>query len=191
MLKKQLLIVLVLFSFMVSAQEEIKEENVIIEKQELLEDDYNPLAPATAAFYSAVVPGLGQAYNKKYWKIPVIYAALGTSIYFYTDLNKQYNRYRDAYKLRKAGLPDEFTDSFGNVTLSEESLERAQTRIRRERDLALVITFGIYALQIIEASVNAHLLKFNTNKNLSIQPKVYLDEKDYTPMFGSSISFTF
>ena len=59
---------------------------------------YNPLAPAKAAFYSAILPGLGQAYNKKYWKIPLVYGALGSGIYFYNNNNKNYNRLRDANK---------------------------------------------------------------------------------------------
>ena len=58
----------------------------------------DPLSPAKAAFYSAVLPGLGQAFNKQYWKIPVIYAGLGAGITIYSWQNKQYNRYRDAYK---------------------------------------------------------------------------------------------
>ena len=50
----------------------------------------DPLRPAKAAFYSAVLPGLGQAYNKKYWKIPIVYGAIGTGLYFYLDNNKLY-----------------------------------------------------------------------------------------------------
>ena len=62
----------------------------------------DPLRPAKAAFYSAVLPGLGQAYNKKYWKIPIVYAAIGTGLYFYLDNNKLYKQYRNAYKRRLA-----------------------------------------------------------------------------------------
>jgi hypothetical protein len=55
-------------------------------------DEIDMLAPSKAAFYSAILPGLGQAYNKKYWKIPLVYGAMGTSIYFYFDNNKNYRR---------------------------------------------------------------------------------------------------
>ena len=68
--------------------------------------EFNPLSPAKASFYSAVLPGLGQAYNGKYWKVPIVYAALGTGVYFYVWNNDNYNRYRDAYKLRINGKPD-------------------------------------------------------------------------------------
>lgn len=63
---------------------------------------YNALAPAKAAFYSAVLPGLGQAYNGRYWKIPIVYGGLGAGIYFYIKNDDQWNRYRDAYKARLA-----------------------------------------------------------------------------------------
>ena len=69
----------------------------------------DPLRPTKAAFYSALVPGLGQAYNKKYWKIPVIYGAIGTSLYFYISNNKKYHSYRDVYKQRLLGI---YTDQY-------------------------------------------------------------------------------
>ena len=68
-----------------------KDTILVIQKMDIL-------APARAAFYSAVLPGLGQAYNKKFWKIPVVYGALGTSGYFYFNNNKKYNKFREAYK---------------------------------------------------------------------------------------------
>jgi hypothetical protein len=63
-------------------------------------DNFKPLSPAKAAFYSAVLPGLGQAFNKKYWKIPIVWAAMGSGVYFYHTNNNNFNRSRKAYKLR-------------------------------------------------------------------------------------------
>ena len=60
------------------------------------------LRPSKATFYSAVLPGLGQAYNKKYWKIPIVYGALATGLYFYNQNDNDYKRYRNAYKRRLA-----------------------------------------------------------------------------------------
>ena len=62
---------------------------------------YNPLAPSKAAFYSAVFPGGGQMFNKKYWKVPLAWAAVGIPTYFYLDNNTEYKRYRTAYKQRR------------------------------------------------------------------------------------------
>lgn len=151
----------------------------------------NPLAPSTAAFYSAILPGLGQAYNKKYWKIPIVYAALGTSTYFYIDNNKQFNRTRTAFKLLKAGKPHEFDGLNGHDLLSEEALVRAQKRFKEDRDLSLFITIGLYVLQVVEASVDAHLMSLNTDENLSFNPNIVIDPITNQVVAGVSISYSF
>src|SRR5690606_41343685 len=74
----------------------------VIQKKEV-----DALAPSKAAFYSAILPGLGQIYNKRYWKLPVVYGALGAGGYFYVDNNNNYNRYRTAYKSRLEGFVNE------------------------------------------------------------------------------------
>jgi hypothetical protein len=80
----------------------------LVAKDSIKSNDIDPLTPAKAAFYSAVLPGLGQAYNKKYWKINCI--CHWTSLYFYIDSNKKYNQYRDAYKRRLEGYSDDSLD---------------------------------------------------------------------------------
>jgi hypothetical protein len=70
--------------------------NKLIAQDTLKSSNIDPLTPK-AAFYSAVLPGLGQAYNKKYWKIPLVYGAIGTSLYFISVI-KKYNQYRGAYE---------------------------------------------------------------------------------------------
>ena len=158
---------------------------------------FNPLTPSKAAFYSAVFPGLGQIYNKKYWKAPVVWAAMGTSIYFYLDNNKEYKRYRRAFKLRESGLTDEFTttDSNGNtkVLISRNGLISAQKTLKSNRDLSLLTTVVFYVLQIVEASVNAHLLQFNTNDNLSFSPTVISNPTNSyeIPKVGLKFKLTF
>jgi len=177
--------------FSLSALAQIEKENKTIDKKEqpkkkieglvivptdsvLVRKEIDPLRPAKAAFYSAVLPGLGQAYNKKYWKIPIVYAALGTGVYFYIDNNKQYNRVRDAYKRRLAGFDDdEFKERFTNDGLIE-----AQKTFRRNKELSLLVTLGLYALNIIDANVDAHLLQYNVDDNLSFKPHYKIDELD-------------
>lgn len=138
----------------------------------LVRKEIDPLRPAKAAFYSAVLPGLGQAYNKKYWKIPVVYVALGTGIYFYLDNNKEYNRARDAYKRRLAG----FTDDEFQGSYTDDGLREAQKTLRRNKELSLLVTVGLYALNIIDANVDAHLLQYNVDDNLSFKPHYKIDE---------------
>ena len=151
----------------------------------LTRKEIDPLRPAKASFYSAVLPGLGQAYNKKYWKIPIVYAAIGTGIYFYTDNNKQYKRVREAYKRRLAGFED---DEFQG-RLTDDGLREAQKSFRRNKELSLLITFGLYALNIVDANVDAHLLQFNVDDNLSFKPHYTIDEFNNKGRVGLTMNF--
>jgi hypothetical protein len=164
----------------------------------IVKKPFDPLTPSKAAFYSAVLPGLGQAYNRKYWKIPIVYAALGTGIYFYLDNNKEYNRYRDAFKSRLAGSnTDEFwgVDSQGNPLgtprVSLDGLERAQKTLRRNKELSLLITFGIYALNILDANVDAHLLQYNIDEDLTLRPHFQYNERENNTDLGLTLNFKF
>ncbi|MEB8344533.1 DUF5683 domain-containing protein [Flavobacteriaceae bacterium KMM 6898] len=171
-------------------------KDVIVEKRE----EINPLAPSKAAFFSAILPGLGQIYNKRYWKVPLVYAAIGTGVYVYVVNDDFYDRFRTAFKRRKAGfIDDEFYDINqsgvvpGNPDLSDVALQDAQERYQRDRDLALVVTIGLYALNIIDANVDAHLRQFNVDDNLSMDFKPYLE---YNPInananYGMALTIKF
>lgn len=148
--------------------------------------EIDPLSPSKAAFYSAIVPGLGQAYNKKYWKIPIVYGAIGTSLYFYFDNNKKYHSYRDAYKRRLAGFQD---DQY--QYLDDRRLEQAQRFYQRNRDLSLLITAAFYILNIVDANVDAHLIQFNVSDKLTVAPDVYQNEINYKPNVGVTVNFKF
>jgi len=177
----------------VHAQKENKDKEEKIEEgvPTLESQMIDPLSPARAAFYSAVLPGLGQAYNKKYWKIPIVYAALGTGVYFIVDNQQEYDRYRTAYKLRISGRPDEFDGTGINPNISEDGLIRAQDILKKNRDLAVFITLGLYALNIIEANVDAHLDDRAFNRNLSWRPSLYVNPVNNEPIAGLNLKFDF
>lgn len=163
-----------LLSFQVFAQKDsistlTKKQKRALKKMQRLT---SPLSPSKAAFYSAIFPGGGQIYNRKYWKAPLALAAVGIPTYFYLDNNSEYKRYRRAFKLRRQGLPDEFTLEDGTELISEAGLVRAQRSLQNNRDLSLLFSVIGYVLQIVEASVNAHLLQFNTDENLSFKPVI-------------------
>lgn len=147
----------------------------------------DPLSPSKAAFYSAVLPGLGQAYNKKYWKIPLAYAGIGAGIYFYNDNNKNYKKFRAIFKRRLEGFTD---DEFANI-YSNDVLINAQRMYQRNRDISLLVTIGVYILNIIDANVDAHLIQFNVNKNLSLKPDLYQNEIDYKYNLGLTLNYKF
>jgi hypothetical protein len=144
-----------------------------------------PLRPAKAGFYSAVLPGLGQVYNKKYWKVPLVYGAIGTSMYFYVDNQKQYNIYRDEYKNRLAGNK---SDSEYLSRLSESQLMSAQKQFKRNSDLSLLCALGFYALNIIDANVDASLSQFNVSTKLALKPVIV---KSTTLKNDIAISFSY
>ena len=164
----------------------IESEQPIVEAEGI-----DPLSPSRAAFYSAVLPGLGQAYNKKYWKIPIVYAAIGTGVYFVVDNQQEYLRYQEAYKLRISGRPDEFDGTGDNPNISEDGLIRAQEVLKRNRDLALFITIGLYALNIIEANVDAHLDDRAFSRNLSVRPTLEMNPFDNQAIAGLNLKFDF
>lgn len=176
---------------------QIPKEVVVIDSIIKINNPIDPLSPAKAAFYSAILPGLGQAYNKKYWKIPIVYGALGTGVYFYINNNNEYNRYRDAYKSRLAGFTnDEFyfnPDGTIRTTprVTTEGLERGQKFYRRNKELTLLVIIGIYALNIIDANVDAHLLQYNVDENLSLAPHYKLNEIDARGNLGLTLNFKF
>ena len=152
----------------------------------------DPLRPAKAAFYSAVLPGLGQAYNKKFWKIPIVYGAIGTGLYFYLDNNKLYKQYRNAYKRRLAGFTDdEFYGPGDTPFLSDEALIRAQRTLKRNKELSMLVTVGLYVLNIIEANVDAHLLQYNLDENLALKPFMDFNNPNYTTQIGLSLNIKF
>ena len=181
-----------------SLKTDLKQEGIVIQDSIFVKTKkINPLAPSKAAFYSAVLPGLGQIYNKRYWKVPIVYAVIGTGVYTYTYNNDLYDRFRTAFKRRQAGFTDdEFYDINGynaqgaSPDLDIDDLERQQENYQRDRDLALVITIAMYALNIIDANVDAHLKQFNIDEDLSMDFQPYLDLDPITNNPNYGIAFT-
>ena len=148
----------------------------------------DPLSPAKAAFYSAVIPGLGQIYNKSYWKVPLVYVAIGTPIYFYIRNSKEYDRYLTAYKRRQQGYTDDEFYLDGQPLLSPDGLRRGIQFYRRNKELSLLIGIGMYALNVIEANVDAHLKQFNVDERLSLEPYIQTDYLTQ-PQFGVTLTY--
>ncbi len=183
-----LLTVLLLFCLKTFSQEQdtlavtTQDENLVA--NQVIKEPYDPLAPSRAAFYSAVIPGLGQVYNEKYWKVPIVYAGIGASIYFYTTSRKEYNRFRDAYKRRLAGFTD---DEFQGI--ANETLIRAQRRERRNMDVSLAIAVGFYLINIVDANVDAHLKQYNISEDLSLTPTLDYNPYQTSTNYGFSLTY--
>jgi hypothetical protein len=190
---KGFLSILTLFFILAFSQKGFaQEENVKVEIVEVDSIDnkpytIDPLAPTKAAFYSAILPGLGQVYNKKYWKVPLVYGGIGLSVYYYTFNNNKYHEYRDAYKDRLAGRPVEGV--YANV--DNDRLLRGQRFHQRNRDLSMLCAVGAYVLNIIDANVDAHLKQFNVNDNLSFSPGIIQNDINYNYAPVLSMSYRF
>ena len=170
----------------VSLFAQAKKDTVLVVKDTTKYQEIDPLTPAKAAFYSAILPGLGQAYNKKYWKIPLVYGAIGTSMYFYIDNNRKYKDYRNAYKRRLEGYND---DKY--QFLDESRLVAGQKFYQRNRDLSALFVVAFYALNIIDANVDAALIQFNVNERLSMRPEIYPNDVTFRPNVGLTFNYNF
>ena len=119
-------------------------------------------SPRKASIYSAVLPGLGQIYNRKYWKLPIVYAGLGGigyGIFFNAD---RYQSYKDMYKYMLDNNLDEWE---GYTRLQAEAYKDFH---RRYRDLFVLLTAGFYILQIVDANVDAHLINYDISEDLGL-----------------------
>lgn len=148
----------------------------------------DPLSPAKAAFYSAVLPGLGQIHNKKYWKLPILYGGLGLSIYSYDFNNKRYKSYRNAYKSRMAGYTN---DEYIALITDDERLLDGQDFHKKNRDLSMVFIVGLYLLNIIDANVDAHLKQYNVNDQLTFEPVMENNAFEEGTSVGLAVKFNF
>ena len=139
-----------------------------------------------------VVPGLGQVYNKKYWKVPIIYAGMGTFLYFAIEQNKLFEEKHFAYADRLKGDSTDVFLQTGNF-YSNEALLSAMDIHRRNRDLMFIVTGAIYILQIVDASVDAHLFYFNVSDDLSLNymPFVNYDPRTQRMQQGVTLNLRF
>ncbi len=140
---------------------------------------------------SMVLPGAGQFYNKKYWKIPVIYAGFAGMGYLIHFNNELFQQYKEAYILRVDGDPntiDEFADHY-----TDSDLQTLKNYYRRNRDLCIIVAGLIYVLNIVDASVDAHLFYFDVSDDLSlmIQPSINLTSPNNPSYTGVSLTLNF
>ena len=129
-------------------------------------DSVPPHSPTKATLLSMALPGAGQAYNKKYWKIPIVYAAIGSAFYFAREQDRLFNEFKDAYVARVDDDPNTVDDKYANV-YSDENLLNLIDYHRANRDLLYVLTAVAYVLNVVDAAVDAHLYHFDVSDDLS------------------------
>jgi len=142
-------------------------------KEELLEESRvrRTPSPGRAAMLSASFPGLGQAYNGAYWKIPIIYAGFGAVAYAVNFNNTEYQHWRKAFVAKVDGNPNTI-DNY--PAYSDAALRRAMEFYRRNLELSYILGAALYLLNVLDANVQAHLMDFDVSPDLSlrVQPRV-------------------
>ena len=151
--------------------------------------------PMRAVWLGAIVPGLGQIYNRSYWKLPIVYGGLMGCVYAITWTSSEYTSYNTAYKdiyfdIRDgkltndpsksyiAILPEGYTmDMMGGASAYQSRLKEWQSQSRRNRDLAIAATVVVYALTLVDAYVDAQLFDFDVSEDLTlnVSPQLYYD----------------
>ena len=175
-----------LFSFVAHSQKDIS--HISIDSSH---------SPKKATMLSAVLPGLGQIYNdikkpegfksRLWWKFPLIYGGIGTSIYFVIQNQKSYAFYRN----ERLDLQNDISSLYSISGYSDSQLKSITDQYSRWRDLSIVAVLGVYLINIVDANVSGNLLHFDSSDDLSIivQPKVfYINQSSLT---GASLSFHF
>lgn len=146
--------------------------------------------PKVATFRSAVLPGWGQAYNKKYWKIPIIYGVLGTTaaVFFYNL--KTYKILKEAIILRSDSDP--LNDSLVDprfINFSTESIRSNRNSFRQNIDYSVLFFLIFWGINVVDATVDAHLKSFDVSDNISFRVKPGYDPNANTA--GISLVFAF
>ncbi len=145
--------------------------------------EINQKIPKKAGIYSAIIPGSGQLYTKKYWKIPIIYAGLITSSYYVIENNDSYQLYKNTYLKRNSGDNSDIYQG----QYSDSDLITLTNYYRRNREISILFLIGTYFLNIIDASVSAHLFNYDISDDLSLEIKpIYFSKENTT---GLALSF--
>lgn len=150
-------------------------------------------SPHKATIYSAILPGLGQAYNKKYWKIPIIYGGFGALAYMTRENTLEYRKFLEAYRYVATddGTPPPDNDYIDRY--SEQQLLSGKNLYRRNVEIGYILGGVLYILNIIDATVDAHLFYYDISEDLSmkLEPAMLSNPLAARPVSGLSMTFRF
>ncbi len=172
-------------------------------------------SPKKATYYAMILPGLGQAYNQKYWKIPIVYAGFGTMAYFISFNTKNYRLFRDAYAYSSASATNnpttlELATAFvenpsrfmpmpqpvtppNDLTLrySKDQLLVGREYYRRNLEVSYIVTGVWYILTVVDATVDAHFFDYNISEDLSMNINPWITPPSPIYKQGAGLMLTF
>lgn len=152
-----------------------------------------PHSAKKATIMSAILPGLGQAYNKKYWKIPIIYAGFGTLYYFIRTNGQEYRKFRDAYNIvaNNDTLLFPSNEYVVRYDANLDQLREGRNYYRRNLELSYIFTGLLYILNIIDASVDGNLYDFDVSDDLSLRLEPVNDRVMFARRPAPAITFRY
>lgn len=121
--------------------------------------------PGRATLYSAIIPGAGQIYNRKYWKAPIVWGGTGLCIYFIQHNTKEYVRYRDGYVALIDNDPTTVSEFEGS---NAQSVRNVADTYHKWRDMSYLALTAVYIMNIVDATVDANFVRFDVSKDLSL-----------------------
>lgn len=151
-----------MFSFQANGQEEVDTDSI---------PELGHPIPKKATLYSAIIPGAGQVYNKKYWKVPILYAGFGITGYYLNDNLKNLK----FFKTNLIYALDDDPLTIPDPRYTTENLRKGVNQYKNWRDWSYVTLGIIYALNIIDANVDAHLAHFDVGEDLSLEIHPFID----------------
>ena len=160
-------------------------------KKTEIQDSIPVHSPKKATLYSTFLPGLGQIYNKKYWKVPVIYGLFGTFTYFLIYNNDQYLIYRAAYKDRVLGITQQQDEGSYIELLDDEQLKTEMKRWERNRNFNAIGIFLTYIANVIDANVDAHFFDYDISDDLSLHLTPCVNPRLSTSAIGFTCTISF
>ena len=145
-------------------------------------------SPKKATILSACLPGAGQIYNKKWWKAPIVWGGIGTSLYLSQQHRNDYHFWKDQYVRR---IDPDLEDDYPNA--ATRSLENQMNTYRKWMETSYIVAGVIYVLQILDANVDAQLMSFDVSDDLSlnVQPNLYIDKRQQQATYGLTLRLGF
>lgn len=163
----------------------IAQDTLVVTRDGILTDTTTVTyhSPHKATIYSLALPGLGQAYNKKYWKIPIIYAGFGFLGYTIITNNTEMKKFTEAYRYVSNKETYPIDNPYVTKYPNPADLLRGRDFYRRKVELGIIWSAALYLLNVVDAAVDAHFFDYDVSDNLAlrIEPSIIPSQSPMVP----------